>query len=266
MRPKKRLGQHFLIDKNVVRKIISAASIEKGDCVIEVGPGTGVLTEALLEKGASVVAIEIDRELCRKLRERFEGAENLELMEGDALKKDFTSLSRRRGKKFKVVSNLPYNISGPILVKFMEERGAFSALTLMLQKEVAVRLVALPSTKDYGILSVFARAYAIVRREFDVSPNSFRPRPRVVSTVVSLDMLPKALVRPEDEGFFKKVVKSAFGKRRKTLFNALKSLNISNADMARALSLSGIDPERRGETLSVEEFIRLTEGFLFPAP
>ena len=264
MYPKKRYGQHFLVDKNILRKIISVADIGKGEDVLEIGPGLGHLTQALLERGANVKAIEVDPSLAKELRRRFCGTKNLELIEADALRVSFLELSERYGKKFKVVSNLPYNISGPILVKFMEERDAFSGLFLMLQKEVAQRLTARPGTKDYGILSVFTKAYAEAKREFDVSSQSFRPKPKVTSTFVSLKIGGGARIKKEEEGFFKKVVKSAFGKRRKTLFNALKSLGMESGELEKALKSCDIDPKRRGETLSLEEFVKLTGCLLRP--
>ena len=261
--PKKRYGQHFLVDGNVIRKIVSLARVGKDEDVIEVGPGLGALTAALLDAGAHVVAVEVDRLLCERLEERFQGVENLELICEDALKVSFVELKRKRnGSRFKVVSNLPYNISGPILVKFLEEREAFTELFLMLQKEVALRLVADPGTKDYGVLSVLARAYADSRCEFNVSPGCFRPKPRVDSTVVSLRVLDRPRVPPDLERYFKRVLRCAFGRRRKTLLNALRALGADATAVERALARAGIDPKRRGETLGVEEYIDLTRSLL----
>jgi 16S rRNA (adenine1518-N6/adenine1519-N6)-dimethyltransferase len=226
--PRKRLGQHFLVDKNIVRKILSVSHIREGEHIIEVGPGLGALTEGLLGSGAKVTAIEVDPRLIDRLLERvkevFVGAKALEVLRKDALKVSYTELSRKKGTKFKVVSNLPYNISGPILFKFFSERQAFTRLILMLQKEVARRLVSGPGTKDYGVLSVHAQTYTDPRCEFDVQPTSFKPRPKVTSTVVSLRVLDSPRVNVHDERFFKTVVKSAFGQRRKTLLNSLKTL------------------------------------------
>ncbi len=258
--PKKRLGQHFLIDKNIVRRIISVADVHEGDHVLEVGPGKGILTEGLLSAGAQVLAIEFDPALIPNLRERFASSGNLEVVHADALKISFLELAAGRGCVFKAVSNLPYNISGPITAKFIEERAAFSTLTLMFQKEVAMRLTALPGTKDYGGLSVFSQVWADVKKEFDVSRNVFFPRPKVESSVVSFRFLPVPRVPLDDENVFKKTVKAAFGTRRKTLLNSLKTLGLSREGIEEALSKAGIDPQRRGETLTLPEFSRLAEG------
>ncbi|MBI5971274.1 MAG: ribosomal RNA small subunit methyltransferase A [Deltaproteobacteria bacterium] len=256
--PKKRLGQHFLTDRNIVRRIISVAGIREGDSVLEVGPGKGILTQGLLSAGGRVTAIELDPALVHTLKERFASFKGFEVIRADALKVSFLELAG--GRVFKVVSNLPYNISGPITAKFIEERAAFSSLTLMFQKEVAMRLTATPGTKDYGGLSVFSQVWADVKREFDVSRNVFSPRPKVDSSVVSFKFLSVPRVAINDEAAFKKVVKAAFGTRRKTLLNSLKTLGLSREEIERALKKTGIDPQRRGETLTTAEFGRLTEG------
>jgi 16S rRNA (adenine1518-N6/adenine1519-N6)-dimethyltransferase len=263
--PKKRLGQHFLVDKNIVRKILSIAHIREGEHVIEVGPGLGALTEGLLEAGALVTAIEVDPRLSERLVQRFQGTETLEVLRKDALKVSYKELGREMGEmgtRFTVVSNLPYNISGPILAKFLSERRAFTRFVLMLQKEVARRLVARPGTKDYGALSVLAQTYTDARCEFDVNPASFTPRPKVTSTVVSLRVLDSPRVDVHDERFFKTVVKSAFGQRRKTLLNALKTLGRPAGEVKMVLEGLSIDPKRRGETLTLEEFSDLTGALL----
>ncbi len=257
--PKKRLGQHFLVDKNIVGKIITAARIQNRESVIEVGPGLGALTGALLEAGAVVTAIELDRALSEKLLQRFKG-ERFTCLTEDAFNISFMELSQSVGSRFKVVSNLPYNISGPIVVKFIEERAAFTALVLMFQKEVAARLVAGPGTKDYGVLSVLAGTYTRARREFDVRPASFSPKPKVTSTVISLEVLDRPAVQVQDEKFFKAVVKSAFGQRRKTLLNSLQTLGLGAGEVKGVLHSVGVDPERRGETLTLEEFSGLAQG------
>ncbi len=258
--PKKRFGQHFLVDKNIIRKIVAIASIQEGDCVLEIGPGKGALTDGLIEAGAKVTAIEVDKDLAALLKKKF--PENLEVITGDALKESFLDLAEGRGCRFKLVSNLPYNISGPILAKFLTERKAFSLLVLMFQKEVAERLVAPPGTKEYGVLSVFTQAFTEIKKEFDVSRNLFSPRPKVDSAVVSLKVLDKPRVEIRDEGFFKKVVRASFGTRRKMLSNALKALGFEKDAVERALKEAGIDPKRRGETLNLMEFSKLSDAFL----
>jgi 16S rRNA (adenine1518-N6/adenine1519-N6)-dimethyltransferase len=253
-RAKKKFGQHFLLDKNIIRKIVSAAHIGPGDNVIEIGPGTGALTQGLLEAGARVLAIEVDRDMVGFLKDKFP---DLEVINVDALKLSYMGLSKERKVRFKVVSNLPYNISGPILARFLSEREAFTRFVLMFQKEVAERLVARPDTKAYGALSVFTQAFTDVKLEFNVSKNLFTPRPKVDSSVVSVEVLPEPKVDIGDEAFFRAVVRAAFGTRRKTLLNALKSLGLEKTVVAAALEEAGIDPQRRGETLDLVEFSRL---------
>lgn len=261
LHPKKRFGQHYLTDRNIIAKILKAASIAEGDRVLEIGSGPGSLTEALIDAGASVTAIEIDRDLSASLKERFSGSPRFELIEGDALQVSFLKLKERCGTRLKVVSNLPYNITGPVLFKFIEEREAFSLLVLMLQKEVAERIVSGPGTKDYGILSVLSQVWFDVRMEFKVSRKVFYPPPRVDSSVVSFMVRSTAKVRIDDEEFFIKAVKAAFGQRRKTLLNSMTALGHEKEAVLRALEVSGIDPKRRGETLDLTEFGRLAEAF-----
>lgn len=259
--PKKRFGQHFLKDKNVIRRIVEKAGVKEGDLVLEVGPGRGALTEALLDAGAHVVAIEVDRSLVEYLKQAFSG-KKLDIIVEDALKVSFTGIADGYGRKLKAVSNLPYNISGPILAKFLEQRRAFTNLVLMFQKEVAQRIVAVPSTKEYGILSVFSQAFCDVKKEFDVSKNLFTPRPKVDSSIVSLKVLDTPRADITDEAFFKTVVRAAFGVRRKTLLNALKPVCGDKDALEAALKECAIDPMRRGETLGVQEFARLANRLL----
>ncbi|MBI5902123.1 MAG: ribosomal RNA small subunit methyltransferase A [Deltaproteobacteria bacterium] len=252
-RPKKRFGQHFLTDRNVIRKIAAVARLKPEDCVVEIGPGRGALTEELLASGACVIAIEVDRELAPLLRERFP-SDRFEVIEADAFKVSLQAISERLGKRLKVVSNLPYNISGHIAAKFINERAAISSMALMFQKEVARRLVARPGTREYGMLSVFSQLYADLKIEFDLSKNLFFPKPEVDSSVVSFRFLDSPRVEVADPAFFSSVVKSSFSQRRKTLLNSLKQLGMEKDKLLNALELCGIDPRRRGETLTLEEF------------
>jgi len=167
-RAKKRYGQHFLVDRNIIAKIIRLAELSEGELVLEIGPGTGLLTGALIDAGARVVAVELDRTLIGALRERFSGSGRFDVIEADSLDVSFTGLSERFGGRFKCVSNLPYNISGPVTAKFVDERRAFTSLVLMYQKEVAERLTAEPGTKDYGSLSVMVQTFMDARAGFDV--------------------------------------------------------------------------------------------------
>ena len=232
-----------------------------GDRILEVGPGRGDLTRLLAEKGAQVLAVELDRQLVPLLESEFADRENVEIVQADILETDLRELllSRWEGK-WKVAANLPYNISSQILIKFLDNRGLFSRLVLMLQREVGERLIAPPSCKEYGILSVFCRLHFDIYREFLVKPGSFYPVPKVDSVVLRFDSLPTPRVDVGDEAFFRQVVRSAFGQRRKTLSNCLKSAGLA-ADgkaLTDALACCGIDGKRRGETLSLAEFAALS--------
>ena len=259
---KKRFSQNFLIDQNVANRIVAAAGLAGGDFAVEIGPGRGVLTEPLLATGASLTCIEIDFKLADRLKERYLGRAGIDFIVGDALKISFIDLSEEKGKRLKLVSNLPYNISGPVLAKFLEERAAFSVMVLMFQKEVADRITAGPGTKDYGSLSVLAYAYTDVKRLFDIPPHLFRPVPKVTSTVLLFRVLEAPRVSVPDEALFKRVVRGGFTGRRKTLINSLAAAGFVKEEAASALQEAGIDPKRRGETLTPEEFSKLTEGFI----
>lgn len=259
-RPRKRFGQHFLIDNNIIEKILAAASVEEGERVLEIGPGRGALTARLLEAGALVTAIEIDRDLAAMLRKKFSDAAGFELIEADVLKLSFTELAAARGCRFKAVANLPYNISGPLTARIIEEREAFTRLLFMYQKEVADRLVAGPGTKDYGVLSVLGQMYMDVRTEFRVPPGCFAPPPKVDSAVVGMTVLEAPRQPITDYPVLKRVVKAAFGQRRKTLANALKALGLGAGEVAVAADAALIDLKRRGETLSVAEFAALANA------
>ncbi|HBR16914.1 MAG TPA: 16S rRNA (adenine(1518)-N(6)/adenine(1519)-N(6))-dimethyltransferase [Deltaproteobacteria bacterium] len=253
--PLKRFSQNFLVDERIADKIVDTLKLTVDDIVIEVGPGLGILTERLLDTGARVLAIEIDRGLADVLSKRFCERDNFEkIICQDALKVSYKEMANQYGKKCKVVSNLPYNISTPIIFKFLEEREAFSMFLLMLQKEVAERIVSRPDTKEYGVLSVLIQLLADVAVEFDVPPSCFYPEPKVYSSVVRFNILQRPRIDVDDVVFFKKVVKAAFGHRRKTLLNALKSLKLPSEQVKEGMKTSGINPQRRGETLSLKEF------------
>ena len=260
--PRKRLGQNFLTDRSVIAKIVEAAAIVPGERLLEIGPGTGNLTAALLGAGARVTAVEIDPRLCSHLEEEFNGADGFRLVRGDALKLSFADLfaagSGGPSGRFKVVANLPYNISAPILFKFLEERDSFTTLTLMLQKEVAARICSPPGSKVYGILSVLLGVWYEITKEFDVSRGSFSPPPKVDSTVITLKRLDAPSVEVADDASFISVVKAAFGTRRKMLQNSLKSLGVEKGALMAAFAAAGIDPTRRAEELTRAEFSSLT--------
>ncbi len=260
--PKKRFGQHFLSDKNFIRKMVAAAGVVPGDRCLEIGPGRGALTEILLEAGARVTAIELDADLIEYLRERFSPTGRFDLIEKDALKVSYIELSREAGARFKVVSNLPYNISGPLLARFIEERSAFVSLMLMLQREVALKVCGRPSTKDYGSLSVMSQTFFDCRVAFGVPRHLFKPVPKVDSSVVSMHLLDQPRVEVADPVFFRAVVRAAFGMRRKTLLNALSGLGIPKDGLNAAMNSCSIDPVRRGETLTLAEFSALAKALM----
>jgi 16S rRNA (adenine1518-N6/adenine1519-N6)-dimethyltransferase len=248
-RPKKRFGQHFLTDRHYLRKIVDAIDPRRGQSMVEIGPGTGLLTDELVPRLDHLHVVEIDRELAAALRTRFEPAQ-LSVHEGDALDFDFGSLPT----PLRVVGNLPYNVSSPILFRVAEIADRIDDATFMLQKEVVDRMVAAPDTEAYGRLSVMLQYRFAMARCFDVPPGAFTPPPKVDSAVVRMRPLPAARPRAHDDAVFAAVVAAAFAQRRKTLRNAVRA----HLD-AEGFSRAGIDPVRRGETLSVAEFIALAD-------
>ncbi len=256
-RPKKRYGQNFLRDPGIVERILTAARLDAGDRVLEIGPGLGALTDRLLERAGEVEVLEVDRELAERLRQR--QAANLSVHEGDALRLPWDSLLQ--APPYKLVANLPYNISSQVLFKILDHRTLFSLLVLMFQKEVADRLCAAPGSRDYGILSVFCQQWFDIRRVVLVPPGAFFPPPKVTSAVLLFAPLPTARVHVADEALFRRVVKGAFAQRRKTLRNTLTGSGFAPEQVAAALLAADIDPGRRGETLDLGEFARLAEAF-----
>jgi 16S rRNA (adenine1518-N6/adenine1519-N6)-dimethyltransferase len=254
-RAKKSLGQNFLKDPHYLRKIADAAQVGPEDCVLEIGPGLGHLTRVLANRAKKVLAIEIDDRLIPHLQNEFSSVPNFELLHADALEYDYGSLDGR----WKVVANLPYYISTPIIQKLIAHRSKFTSLTLMLQKEVAERIAAPPGGKEYGFLSVLVQYHAIPRIEFYVPAEAFTPQPEVDSVVITLTMRDRPAVAVRNEDFFIRVIKAAFSQRRKTLRNALKQLDRGPEKMDAVMKETGIDLGRRAETLTVEEYGRLTE-------
>ncbi|HTL62897.1 MAG TPA: 16S rRNA (adenine(1518)-N(6)/adenine(1519)-N(6))-dimethyltransferase RsmA [Nitrospira sp.] len=249
----KRLGQHFLIDQNIVRKIVAAAELTSEDTVVEIGPGRGVLTEALAPAVSRVVAIEIDRQLHEVLQGRQAEWPNVELIRADALTYPFETLPAGAI----VVANLPYYISTPLLFKFLDHRLRFPRLVLMLQSEVAARLVAKAGDADYGVLSVMAQYAADVTKVFKVSANCFRPRPEVGSAVVVVRPRTTAQLSPPEECAFAALVKAAFAHRRKTLANSLRDEGYVAPTVTKALEGMHLMPAVRAESLAVAQFIEL---------
>jgi len=248
----KRLGQHFLIDQNIVRKIVAAAELRPEDTVLEIGPGRGILTEALSQAARRVVAIEVDPGLCGILRGRQAEWTNVELICADALNYPFESLPAGV-----VVANLPYYISTPLLFKFLEHRRRFPRLVLMVQSEVADRLTAKAGDSEYGVLSVMTQYAADVKKAFKVSANCFRPRPDVGSAVVVLRPKLETLLSSDEACRFAAVVKAAFAHRRKTLINSLRDEGYEVPVTTEAVAAMQLRSTVRAETLTIEQFMQL---------
>jgi 16S rRNA (adenine1518-N6/adenine1519-N6)-dimethyltransferase len=245
--PRRRFGQNFLADPHYVDRIVAAVGPRPGDNLVEIGPGLAALTGHLLERVGRIAAVEIDRDLAARLRASFP-ADRLQLYEADALEFDFATL----GSELRVVGNLPYNISSPLLFHLAEQDARLRDVHVMLQREVVARMTAAPGTPDYGRLTVMLQTRFGIERLFTVPPGAFRPAPKVESAVARLVPLRERKPAIADTALFARIVAAAFGQRRKTLRNALSGL----ADVA-LLEAAGIDPGARGETLGVADFVRL---------
>lgn len=258
LRADKRLGQNFLVDEEIVKKIALATELTAADTVLEVGPGIGTLTQALATTGAQVVAVELDKRLLPVLDKTLEGYDNVKVVNDDILKVNIREIVPEAG--FKVAANLPYYITTPIIFALLEQKLPMERLVAMVQKEVAERMVAKPGGRDYGALSVAMQYYTEPEIAFLVPPSSFIPPPNVKSAVI---VCKKRIVPPVkvDETVFFKVVKAAFSVRRKMLSNALKNTGLTGEEVNNWLVLAGIDGKRRGETLSLEEFAALSNTF-----
>lgn len=252
----KRLGQNFLIHGGTVAAIVEIADVRPGDRVLEIGPGLGTLTQGLAEAGAIVTAVEVDKKLPAVLAETLAGYDQVHIVGGDILKTDISTLMG--DAPFKVVANLPYYITTPILLTLLEKRLPITRIVTMVQREVAERMTALPGDKAYGSLSVAVQYYTVPRLALEVSPRCFFPPPAVASAVMDCVVRQAPPVDVTDEKRFFRVVRAAFGQRRKTLGNALKSLGVSREELQGALSAADIDSRRRGETLSLSKFAALT--------
>ena len=251
--PKKRLGQNFLIDPNIVRKIVALAELGPSDYVLEIGPGRGILTEALCHAAGRVTAVEVDPRLHAYLETRQGQLTNVKLVCADALTYPLESLPMGTV----VVANLPYYISTPLLFRLLDQRGRFPRMVLMLQAEVADRLAAKPGGPDYGVLSVMAQYAADITKSFRVSAQCFRPRPEVASAVVLLRTKERTGLNQQEEVAFRALVKAAFAHRRITRVNSLRDEGYELHRVAAILQRLDITPTRRAETLSVEDFLRL---------
>ena len=259
----KALGQNFLIEPSVPRRIAEASGADENTLALEVGPGVGCLTSELARRAKKVVAIELDGSLRGVLAETLGGLENVEIVWGDAAKLDLAALVRERAGALRpvVCANLPYSVTTPLLAAFIEA-GCFERMTVMIQREVAQRLAAAPGTKDYGAFTVFVNWHCEVKRLFDVPPECFMPRPRVTSSVVALTPRAEPPCAVRDEALMFRCVRAAFSQRRKTLSNALSNGlgGFERAEVLAALDAAGIDPRSRGETLSGADFARLSDA------
>jgi 16S rRNA (adenine1518-N6/adenine1519-N6)-dimethyltransferase len=248
--PRKRFGQNFLVDRHYIDRIITAIDPRPDDNIVEIGPGLGALTRPLLQRVGRLAVIEIDRDLAGRLRDEF-AADRLIVHDVDALTFDFATLE----SGLRIVGNLPYNISSPMLFHLAQFETSVRDITVMLQREVVQRMAAAPSTPDYGRLSVMLQTRFRIERLFIVPPGAFRPSPKVDSAVARLTPLNAARPQIDDEGLLARIVAAAFGQRRKTLRNALRSI-ATDTDLERR----GIDPVARGETLSVADFVGLANA------
>ena len=248
----KKLGQNFLIKRGIVDEIVHAAELTPGEPVLEVGPGIGTLTQGLAQSGADVTAIELDRRLLEVLDTTLASYDNVRIIHGDVLKLDVPSIMNH--KPFKVVANLPYYITTPIIMSLLESRLPIERLVVMVQKEVALRMVAKPGTKDYGALSVAVQYYTEPDIVLDVPPKSFLPAPAVTSSVIRCVLRDKPPVDVIDEKLFFRVVKAGFAQRRKTFSNTMKTTGLSKDRIEELLAKANIDCQRRGETFTLQEF------------
>ena len=248
----KKLGQNFLIKRGIVDEIVHAAELTVGEPVLEVGPGIGTLTQGLAQSGADVTAIELDRRLLEVLDTTLASYDNVRIIHGDVLKLDVPTIMNH--KPFKVVANLPYYITTPIIMSLLESKLPIERLVVMVQKEVALRMVAKPGTKDYGALSVAVQYYTEPDIVLDVPPKSFLPAPAVTSSVIRCVLLDKPPVDVIDEKLFFRVVKAGFAQRRKTFSNTMKTTGLTRDRIEELLAKANIDGQRRGETFTLQEF------------
>ena len=248
----KKLGQNFLIKRGIVDEIVHAAELTVGEPVLEVGPGIGTLTQGLAQSGADVTAIELDRRLLEVLDTTLASYDNVRIIHGDVLKLDVPTIMNH--KPFKVVANLPYYITTPIIMSLLESKLPIERLVVMVQKEVALRMVAKPGTKDYGALSVAVQYYTEPDIVLDVPPKSFLPAPAVTSSVIRCVLRDKPPVDVIDEKLFFRVVKAGFAQRRKTFSNTMKTTGLTRDRIEELLAKANIDGQRRGETFTLQEF------------
>ncbi|WP_251425299.1 16S rRNA (adenine(1518)-N(6)/adenine(1519)-N(6))-dimethyltransferase RsmA [Veillonella agrestimuris] len=259
IRMSKKLGQNFLIKRGIVDEIVKSADLQAGEPVLEIGPGIGTLTQGLAQSGAQVTAIELDSRLLEVLDTTLAQYDNVHIVHGDVLKLDVPSIMNH--KPFKVVANLPYYITTPIIMSLLESKLPIERLVVMVQKEVALRMVAQPGTKDYGALSVAVQYYTEPDIVLDVPPKSFLPAPAVTSSVIRCVLRDKPPVDVVDEKLFFRVVKAGFAQRRKTFSNTMKTTGLGKEQIDMILQKAGIDGQRRGETFSLQEFADIANAW-----
>ena len=262
----KRFGQNFLIDTHVLDRIISASEITKDDFVLEIGPGIGTMTQYLAEAAREVTAVEIDDALIPILKDTLKEWDNVTVLHGDILKTDICKIAeeKNQGRPIKVVANLPYYITTPIIMGLFESHVPVSSITVMVQKEVADRMQVGPGTKDYGALSLAVQYYAKPKIVANVPPNCFMPRPKVGSAVIRLERYEKPPVEVKDEKMMFRIIRASFNQRRKTLVNGLKNsseIPFSKEQIEQALGMCGLSPSVRGEALTLAQFAQLANMF-----
>lgn len=262
----KKLGQNFLIDENVIDTIANASEISSDNLVIEIGPGLGTLTDKLLQKAGKVIAIELDERMIAILKDRFFMYDNFEVINEDVLKVDLNKLIKENKEQFglksaKIVANLPYYITTPIIMKLLEERLDIESITVMIQKEVADRLTAIPGEKNSGAITYTVYYYATSEEVLTVPNNSFIPEPEVESEVIKLNLRKEPVIKVTDEKKFFSLIKAAFMQRRKTLLNAIgnSGLNTTKEQMEQILKELDIDTRIRGEALTIDQFAKISE-------
>ncbi|MBI5410127.1 MAG: ribosomal RNA small subunit methyltransferase A [Nitrospirae bacterium] len=252
---KRPFGQHFLFDPNILKKIIRCGGVTREDTVVEIGPGLGTLTKFLSFYAKKVIAVELDKRLLEKLEGILLPCPNVEIIQADALKFPYDSIDG----KFKVVANIPYYITTPLLFRLLEFREKISSMTLLMQKEVAKRITATCKDKEYGVLSISAQLYTKPELKFTVSRKAFLPPPEVDSAVVHFEVSPSSRFAVRDEELLLRIVRTAFSQRRKTIMNSLRAFE----GVKDALQKAGLDPKLRPENLSIEDFIRLADAISF---
>lgn len=264
----KNLGQNFLIDEQVIEKIVNASDIKKEDCIIEIGPGLGTLTKELLEKAGKVISVELDKKMITILKDRFSLYKNFELINNDILQVDLKNIittEKEKGlKNVKVVANLPYYITTPIIMKLLEEKLDLESITVMVQKEVADRLIAIPSDKETGAITYSVYYYAKGEEIFEVPKTSFIPEPEVTSKVIKLNIRKEPAVKVKSPEVMFRIIKCAFMQRRKTLLNALVNTKVflNKEEGIKILKKIGLREDVRAEKLKIEDFAKIADSIL----